>query len=84
MVTGRAALFLQTGRTLPPVGNLRSSGKRGLAVQNEQFLVVRESRSECIVLVLKPHKLGFQVANALLETTHLGEHARVRAANVAE
>ena len=28
------------------------------------------NRSERVVLFLEPNKLGFQVANALLETTH--------------
>ena len=44
---------------------LRSSGKRGLAIQNEHVLVVRH-RSERVVLFLEPDKLGFQVANTLL------------------
>jgi hypothetical protein len=63
---------------------LRSSGKRGLAVENEHVFVVRQSRSECIVLFLEPDKLGFQVANALLETAHFGDHTRIGTADVAE
>ncbi len=49
---------------------LRSSGKRGLTLQNEHVLIVAEPRGKHIVLVLEPGKLGFQIANALLETTH--------------
>jgi hypothetical protein len=63
---------------------LRSSGKRGLAVENEHVLVVRQPRSKRVVLVLEPHELGFQVANALLETAHFGDHTRVRTTDVAE
>jgi hypothetical protein len=33
---------------------LRSSGKRGLTVQNEHVLVVREPRGKSVILVLKP------------------------------
>jgi len=65
-------------------GCLRSSGKRGLAVENEHVLVVRQPRSERIVLFLEPDKLGFQVANALLETAHFGDHTRIGTADVAE
>jgi hypothetical protein len=65
-------------------GYLRSSGKRGLAVENEHVLFVRQPRSERVIHVLEPHKLGFQVANALLETTHFGDHTRVGTADVAE
>jgi hypothetical protein len=46
-------------------GYLRSSGKRGLAIQNEHVLVMRV-RSERVILFLEPNKLGFQVANTLL------------------
>jgi hypothetical protein len=49
---------------------LRSSGERGLAIQNEHVLIVAEPRGKRVVLVLEPGKLGFQVANTLLETTH--------------
>jgi hypothetical protein len=48
---------------------LRSSGKRGLAIQNEHVLVMRH-RSERVILFLEPNKLGFQVANTLLKTAH--------------
>ncbi len=37
-----------------------------------------------ILLLLKPDKLGFKVANALLETTHLVDHTEIGAADVAE
>jgi hypothetical protein len=49
--------------------DLRSSGKRGLAIQNEHVLFMRD-RSERVILFLEPDKLGFQVANTLLETAH--------------
>jgi hypothetical protein len=39
---------------------------------------------EHIVLVLKPGKLGFQVAYSLLEAAHLCDHAGIRPADVAE
>jgi hypothetical protein len=60
------------------------SGKRGLAVENEHGLVVRQARSKGVVLGLEPGKLGFQVANTLLETTHFGEHTRIGSADVTE
>jgi hypothetical protein len=65
-------------------GYLRSSGKRGLAVENEHVLVMRQPGSECIVLFLEPHELGFQVTNALLETAHFRDHTRIGTADVAE
>ena len=37
-----------------------------------------------VVLVLEPNKLGFQVPYALLEPTHLGKHAGIGTADVAE
>jgi hypothetical protein len=46
------------------------SGERRLTIQNEHVLIVAEPRGKRVVLVLKPGKLGFQIANALLETTH--------------
>jgi hypothetical protein len=64
-------------------GYLRSSGKRGLAIQNEHVLVVRD-RSERVILFLEPNKLGFQVANTLLQTAHFWDHTRVGTADVAE
>jgi hypothetical protein len=64
--------------------SLRSSGKRGLTVQNEHVLVVREPRGKRVILVLKPGKLGFEVANALLKATHFRDHTRVGTADVAK
>jgi hypothetical protein len=82
VVAGRAAL--SRIQELPWIlAYLRSSGKRGLTVENEHVLVVRR-RSERVVLILEPHKLGFQIANTLLETAHFGDHTRVRTADVAE
>ncbi len=63
---------------------LRSSGERWLAVQNEHVILVTVASGKCVVLVLKPDKLGFEVANTLLETAHLGDHARIGTADVAE
>jgi hypothetical protein len=37
-----------------------------------------------VVLVLKPDKLSFEVANTLLETAHLRNDARIETADVAE
>jgi hypothetical protein len=45
---------------------------------------VRHASGKSLVLFLKPDKLGFQVANTLLETTHFGDHARIGTADVAE
>jgi len=45
---------------------------------------VRDLSSERVVLFLEPHKLGFQVPNTLLEAAHLGYHAGIGTANVAE
>jgi hypothetical protein len=61
----------------------RSSGERGLAVPDQQVLV-SYLRSERVVLFLEPHKLGFQVPNTLLEAAHLGYHAGIGTADVAE
>jgi len=43
-----------------------------------------DASGKSFVLALEPDKLGFQVSNALLETTHFGYDARIGAANVAE
>jgi hypothetical protein len=61
-----------------------SSGESWLAVQYEHVVLVTGSGGKRVVLFLKPHKLGFQVANALLETAHLGDHAGIGTADVAE
>jgi hypothetical protein len=60
------------------------SGERGLVIENEHVLVVRKPRSKGVVLVLEPNKLGFQVANTLLETAHFRDHTRIWTADVAE
>jgi hypothetical protein len=62
--------------------SLRSSGERRLAVQYKHVFVT--AGSERVVLFLKPSKLGLQITNTLLETAHLGEHARIWTADVAE
>jgi hypothetical protein len=82
LMAGRAALP-DPGVSLVQ-GYLRSSGKRRLAIDNQYVLVVRQPSSKSIVLFLKPHKLGFQVANTLLETAHFRDHTRVGTADVAE
>jgi hypothetical protein len=64
--------------------SLTSSGKRRLAVHNEHAVLVPATSSKGVVLFLEPHKLGFQVANTLLETAHLGDHAGIGTADVAE
>jgi hypothetical protein len=62
---------------------LRSSDERGLAIRRQYFLVACLNR-ECVVLFLEPYELGFQVAYSLLETAHLGKHAGIGTADVAE
>ena len=81
LVAGRVALPWASG-TL--AGYLRSSGERGLVVENQHVLVVRQSSSKRVVLFLEPHKLGFQVANTLLEAAHFRDHAGIGTADVAE
>jgi hypothetical protein len=39
---------------------------------------------ERVLFLLKPDKLGFEVANTLLEATHLIDHAGIWPADVAE
>jgi hypothetical protein len=63
---------------------LRSSGVRRLAVQYEHALLMTDASGQRVVLFLEPRKLGFQVANTLLETAHLGDHAGIGTADVAE
>ena len=60
------------------------SGERRLTVQDEHVILVTVTSGKRVVLFLEPHKLGFQVANTLLETAHLGDHAGIRTADVAE
>jgi hypothetical protein len=62
---------------------LRSSGERRLALQNQHVILVTASGKR-VVLFLEPHKLGFQVANTLLKTAHLRDHAGIWTADVAE
>jgi hypothetical protein len=60
-------------------------GERWFAVQDQHVLLGASClRGERVVLVLKPHKLGFKVANTLLETAHLRDHAGIGTADVAE
>ncbi len=61
----------------------RSSDERGFAIRNQLVLVASFNR-ERVILFLKPHKLGFQVAYSLLEAAHLGNDAGIRTADVAE
>ena len=69
---------------LEPLRATEKSSERGFAVENEHVLVVRQPRSKGVVLFLEPHKLGFQVANALLETAHFRDHTRIGTTDVAE
>jgi hypothetical protein len=59
------------------------SGERGLAVR-DQHVRVGSLYGERVVLFLEPDKLGFQVTYSLLEAAHLGNHAGVGTADVAE
>jgi hypothetical protein len=61
----------------------RSSDERWLAIRNQHVLMADLNR-ERVILFLKPHKLGFQVAYSLLEAAHLGNDAGIRTADVAE
>jgi len=62
---------------------LRLSGQRRLTVHDVHVVVTAASR-ERVVLFLEPDKLGLQVANTLLKTTHLRDDARIWTADVAE
>ena len=79
-VAGRAAL----PRLLEPLRATEKSGERRLVIENEHVLVVRKPRSKGVVLFLEPNKLGFQVANTLLETAHFRDHTRIGTADVTE
>jgi hypothetical protein len=61
----------------------RRSGERRFAVRHQHVRAGCLYR-ERLVLVLEPHKLGFQVPYSLLETAHLGKHTGVGTADVAE
>jgi hypothetical protein len=45
---------------------------------------MRGLHGKCVLLLLKPDKLGFKIANSLLEATHLIDHAEIGPADVAE
>jgi len=61
----------------------RSSAVRGLAIRHQHVLVATLNR-ERVILFLKPYQLGFQVTYSLLEAAHLGNHAGIGTADVAE
>jgi len=65
------------------LSRLCSSGERRLAVLRQHVRVVRLNRKR-FVLFLEPDKLGFQVSYSLLQAAHLGNHAGIRTADVAE
>src|SRR6478735_1344616 len=77
--------------TCGPTGPGRAwgSGQRGLRLGYvdvdavEQRLVLGGG-VERVVLVLDPYELGFQVLDALLKPSHLGEESRVGTADVTE
>ena len=56
---------------------------RRLAVRYQHVLVAAVN-GECVIFFLKPYKLGFEVAYSLLEAAHLGNHAGIGTADVAE
>jgi hypothetical protein len=60
----------------------RSSSERRLTIRHQHgVLGLRRKRN---VPFLEPIKLGFQVTNTLLEAAHLGYHAGIGTADVAE
>ncbi|GGY35280.1 hypothetical protein GCM10010363_15080 [Streptomyces omiyaensis] len=54
------------------------------AVEQRLALVMSGGSGERVVLGLDPYELGFQILDALLEPSHLGEESRVGAADVTE
>src|SRR6478735_10063787 len=67
----------------------RQSGERRLRLGyveavEERVAVVRSGSRERVVLGLNPNDLGFEVLDALLEPSHLGEEPRVGTADVTE
>ena len=62
---------------------LRLLGERGFAIRYQHARVSCLYR-ERVVLLLEPNKLGFQVSYSLLEAAHLGNHAGIGTADVAE
>jgi hypothetical protein len=65
---------------VPPAPSL---DVRRLTVRYQHVLVAAFNR-ERVVLFLKPYKLGFEVAYSLLKAAHLGNHAGIGTADVAE
>jgi hypothetical protein len=61
---------------------LRALDVRGLAIRHQHVLVA--SLNQRVILFLKPYKLSFEVAYSLLEAAHLGNHAGIGTADVAE
>ena len=61
----------------------RPSDVSRLAVRHQHVLVASLNR-ERVILFLKPYKLSFEVAYSLLEAAHLGNHAGIGTADVAE
>jgi hypothetical protein len=59
------------------------SGERRFAVRHQHVLVSR-LYGERVVFFLEPDKLGFQVTYSLLQAAHLGKHAGIGTADVAE
>ena len=70
-------------RLVVAVSSPCSSGERRLAVRYQHVRVCCLYR-ERVVLFLEPYKLGFQVPYSLLEAAHLGNHAGIGTADVAE
>ena len=54
------------------------------AVQQRLSLVLSGGSGERVVLGLDPYQLGFEVLDALLKPSHLGEESRVGTADVTE
>jgi hypothetical protein len=61
----------------------RSSDERRLAIRHQHVLVASLNHKR-VILFLKPYKLSFEVAYSLLEAAHLGYHAGIGTADVAE
>jgi len=78
-----AAVLLVVPRTVLPRNARARLGERGLAIPG-QHVLVGSFQGERVVEFLEPSQLGFQITNALLEAAHLGYHAGIGTANVAE
>jgi hypothetical protein len=61
-----------------------SLNERGLAFRDQHVVLMASFNGKCGILLLKPNKLGFQVAHSLLEAAHLGNDAGIGTADVAE